>query len=267
MCTADEIAAKARQRVRDFGKYFEVPYTAPTWTLRLTHPMVDAKLLQLWLPDGTLFPTDNYTVDQRNGIVKIKNITDIPEGVGASGYYYEWFLDEDLAYAATLVTDQHLYDRDEMEADGSTFSRMECDVIATGAAAQAMWTLVAEFATDIDVSTPEGMAIPAHQRFAQVQQMASYWEGLYKQQAAMLGIGLDRIEQFHIRRVSRLTNRLVPAFRSREVDDPRPPQRILTPRPTGVQDTEGDDQLVYMPEPPGGIAYGGWGTLGTNGSP
>jgi hypothetical protein len=130
---------------------------------------------------------------------------------------------------------------------------------------QAMWSLLAEFAVDIDVSTPEGMSIPATQRFRQMFEMATFYGQQYKTEAAMLGVGLDRIEQFWLRRISRLTNRLVPILKEREVDDPRPPQRLLLPIPDGMQDDEG--QVVWMPEPPGGISYGGWQSMGTSGIP
>jgi hypothetical protein len=81
----------------------------------------------------------------------------------------------------------------------------------------------------------------------------------------MLGVGLHKVEQFWLRRVAYLTNRLVPIMREREVDDPRPPVRLLPPIPSGIQET-GGNQEVIMPEPPG-ITYGGWQTIGTSGAP
>lgn len=260
MCTPDELAAKARQKVRDFGNYFEVPYTAaPIYTLRLPHPLVDASKLVVWKPDGGPYAATNYVVDQRNGIVKFKTPADLPNGVGCSGYYYEWFLNEDLSFAASVISNQHLYDRPDLKDDGSNFRPVECDTIATGAVAMAMWSLLAEFSTDVDVSTPEGMSIPAHQRFQQAWQIATFWQGQYKEQAAMLGIGLDRIEQFSLRRVALLTGRLVPLFREREIDDHRPPHRLLPLIPTGLQEGQGSE--VVMPEPPSI----GWSTFGTSG--
>lgn len=266
MCSPTDIAARARMKVRDFGHYFEVPYSAvPVNTLRLPHPIVDAKTFTVWTPDGTILDSGGGTaweLDQRNGIVKFKQpLTDLPDGVGCSGYYYEWFLDEDLEYASSIMSNQHLYDTDKA-VDGSGFAPVECDVIATGAVMQAMWTLLAELAVDIDVSTPEGMSIPATQRFRQVWELAGLYTQTYKSEAAMLGVGLERIEQFTLRRIAHLTNRLVPLMREREVDDHRPPQRVLIPIPTGIQGDNGE--LVYMPEPPG-LAYGGWQTLGTSG--
>jgi hypothetical protein len=124
---------------------------------------------------------------------------------------------------------------------------------------------MAELSLDVDVSTPEGISIPATQRFRQATEMAGHLAQVYTDEAAMLGVGLNKVEQFWLRRVAYLTNRLVPILREREVDDPHPPLRLLPPIPAGLQDGEGD--AVYMPEPPGGIGYGGWTTLGTSGLP
>jgi hypothetical protein len=260
MCTTAELAAKARGRLRDFGTYFEVPFSAaPVTTLRLPHPLVDASKFVLWTPSGTVISPSAYMLDQRNGIVSIKVPSDYPDGLGASGYYYEWFLNEDLEFAAEFVAQQHTYDRPQLALDGSDFTGLECNIIAIGAVSQAMWSLLAELSLDVDVSTPEGMSIPVHQRFQQAWQIAQYWDGQYKQQAAMLGVGLDRMEQFDLRRESLTTNRLVPQFRPREIDDPRRPERIVAEIPTGVQ--EGHGQTVQVPEPPAV----GWNTFGTSG--
>jgi hypothetical protein len=267
MCSPAEIAQKVRLKVRDFGHYFEVPYTAaPIYTMRLPHPLVSKSTLTVWQPNSAEIPVDPlvWELDQRNGVIKFADPNLIADGVGVSGYYYEWFLDEDLTYAAGIVSNQHLHDSDKA-ADGSDFEAVECDVIATGAAAQAYYALMAELSLDVDVSTPEGISIPATQRFRQATEMAGFWGQQYTSEAAMLGVGLAKVEQFWLRRVAYLTNRLVPLMREREIDDPRPPMRLLPPIPAGLQDGEGEE--VVMPEPPGGLGYGGWQSYGTSGSP
>jgi hypothetical protein len=268
MCTPAEIASKMRYKLRDFGHYFEVPYTAgPIYTMRLPHPLVDDATLTVWHPDGTVIDPDPavWELDQRNGILKFKDPTTVSDGVGVSGYWYEWFLDEDLEYAASVVSNQHLYDRPG--ADASDFAAVECDIIATGGVAQAWNSLLAELALDIDVSTPEGMSIPASERFRQVLELSGYWAKQYADEAALVGVGLTKVEQLWLRRVARLTNRLVPLIREREVDDMRPPTRLLPPIPAGVLETDGEDTAVVVPEPPGGIGYGGWTTIATSGAP
>jgi hypothetical protein len=266
MCSPAEIAEKVRYKLRDFGHYFEVPFTAaPIYTMRLPHPLVAKDKLTVWQPTSAEIIQDPavWELDQRNGVIKFADPNVIADGVGVSGYYYEWFLDEDLEYAAGIMVNQHLYDRGDATTDD--FTAVECDVLATGAAAQAYYSLMAELSLDVDVSTPEGISIPATQRFHQATEMAGIWSSMYADEAAMLGVGLNKVEQYWLRRVSYTTNRLVPLLKEREIDDMRPPLRLMPPIPDGLQDGEGD--AVYMPEPPGGIGYGGWQTIGTSGNP
>jgi hypothetical protein len=129
----------------------------------------------------------------------------------------------------------------------------------------AYWSLLTEFSTEIDVSTPEGMMIPASQRFQQVQSMFQYWKMKYDEHAAALDVGINKIEVKELRRKSYLTNRYVPVYRGREVDDPRPPVRLYPDI----------DPLVRAPEEDGsdggplnndyGLTGDGWVSMGTSG--
>jgi hypothetical protein len=226
-----DIANRARLRLRDFPIFFEVPFADSASTLRLPHPLIDTEGFQVWAPDGTEAKT-GWSLDPRNGIVKFADPTQFSSGVGCSGYHFTWFLTEDLEYYASVVVAYNSYDRE------ATNDPVEIEVNALGTTIQALWSLSAEFAMDIDVSTPEGMFIPAHQRFAQVWSMLGTTTEEYKHQAAMLGIGLDRIEQFTIRRVAYLTNRFVPVYKSKEVGDWSLPVRLFPTIPDGTMDAD-----------------------------
>lgn len=232
-----DIANRARMRLRDFPVFFEVPYAGSAPTLRLPHPLVDPSGFSVWTPDGTLV-SSGWTLDPRNGIVKFADPTTLPDGVGCSGYHFTWFLTEDLEYYASVALTYNSYDREP------TNEPVEVEVNALGTVINALWALCAEFGTDIDVSTPEGMMIPAHQRFAQVWQMLGVAQEEYKHQAAMLGMGLDRIEQFTLRRVAYLTNRYVPVYKTKEIGDWTYPERIFPAIPDGTMD---DDKTVIAP--------------------
>lgn|SRR5580765_2898116 len=241
MTTLADIAGKARMRLRDFGRYFEVPFAPPAYTIRLPHPVVDGGTFQVFKPDGTVVP-DGYTLDERNGIVKFADLTDWPDGMGCSGYHYEWFLDSDLEYYAGVTSTFHLYGRED--AAVGDFSDQEAEVVAMGAAVNALWSLEAEFSSDIDVSTPEGMMIPANQRFRQVWELLQALTPVYKDAAAMLGVGLERMEQYNLRRIAYLTNRLVPMYMEREVYDRRWPRIVVSPPP---QNLGAADEVVVAP--------------------
>ena len=231
------IANRARLRLRDFPTFFEVPFAGAAPTLRLPHPLVDPDEFKVWTPDGTEVTT-GWSLDPRNGVVKFADPSAHADGIGCSGYHYNGFLTDDLEYYASVTLAYNNYDREP------TDSPVEMEVNALGTTIQALWSLSAEFATDIDVSTPEGMFIPAHQRFAQVWGMLQTTQEEYKHQAAMLGIGLDRIEQFTLRRVAYLTNRYVPVYKTKEVGDWTYPERIFPSIPDGTMD---NDQTAISP--------------------
>jgi hypothetical protein len=235
--TTLDIANRARMRLRDFPVFFEVPYAGMTPTLRLPHPLVDTASFSVFTPTGAPVAT-GWSLDPRNGIVKFQDPTTLPDGVGCSGYYFTWFLTEDLEYYAHVAQSFNNYDREP------TDDPIEAEVNAMGAVVEALWALCAEFGTDIDVSTPEGMMIPAHQRFSQMWGLLAGAQEEYKHHAAMLGMGLDRIEQFTIRRVAYLTNRYVPVYQTKEIGDWTPPVRIFPSIPDGTMDA---DQTAVAP--------------------
>jgi hypothetical protein len=89
--------------------------------------------------------------------------------------------------------------------------------------------------------TSESIHIPASQRFRMVQSLLAYWSNQYETQARSLNIGVDRIEIFNLRRVSRTTNRYVPMFKARELGDYGPTERIF-PNP--------DKEVIQLEEAP-----------------
>lgn len=99
--------------------------------------------------------------------------------------------------------------------------------LALLAAQMVIWTLLIDSATDIDVSSAEGTFIPRTQRYRQLMALQEQLQARYRDICAQLNIGLYRVETFRLRRISRLTNRLVPVFKDREYDDPALPGRIL----------------------------------------
>lgn len=263
--TPTNLADRARNMLRDFPAYFEEihsPLADPT--VKLSRMMV-ATLDIRSTTTGAAVPTTDYTVDTRNGVVGFTNVTGIVDGVSIKGYYYEWFLPEDLEYYAEIAISEHTHNRTDVQ-DFSFFSTEEKHATAVLTVVLALGSLMTELALDIDVSTPEGMMIPAHMRFQQIQQLFQYWQAEYAKRAAMLNLGLERIDIFDLRRVSRLTNRLVPEFRAREIDDPRPPVRVFPEIPTEVAaPEEGGSEGAGAYNPDYGLSADGWTTIGTSG--
>jgi hypothetical protein len=95
----------------------------------------------------------------------------------------------------------------------------------------AIYTLLNDTAFDIDIISPDGVSIPRSERFRQLNEMLQIRRDQYKELCAMLGVGLYRIETLVLRRVSRLTNRLVPIYRPQEIDDRSIAERVRLSMP------------------------------------
>jgi hypothetical protein len=91
----------------------------------------------------------------------------------------------------------------------------------------ALWDIAVGVAQQHDVHTPDGVTIPISQVFQQLMSMINALQSQYMALSSALGVGLYRITQSRLRRVSRTTKRLVPIFRSKEYDDITWPQREL----------------------------------------
>lgn len=286
--TIDGVVSQARSLLRDFPHFFEVDLgRVTTSTIRLPHPNIDGSTLQVYYaPDPgvvadesqtvvlTASNASDWTVDERNGLLKFRNTGVLGKNVIVAGYFYEWFIKEDLEYYSNALVSEHLHGRDLVLED---MDLMEVDVVAMGAVARALWSLVTQFATEVDVQTPEGMSIPAHQRFEQVWTLFQHWEGEYGRRAGALNVGIMAIRVFQMRRTSLQTGRLVPIYVPREYDDPRPPRRVLPPIQTPVTTTATNvastvtGPVHYSVEEIAlegqDLGFGGWRTIGTRGDP
>jgi hypothetical protein len=230
-----EVAAGVRTLLRDFPKYFEISEgPLNVLTIRLPHPLVTATSLQVYtVTDATTALTDSWVLDERNGLLKLTDESLLQSNIVVAGYYHTWFSDTDLAKAIHDTFTEVLYNTEDTL---DTLSDAEIEVAQMGAVVRSLWSLSIELALDIDVSTPEGMFIPAHQRYTQVLQMMQYWENEYTTKAASLNMGLGKLEQWRLRRVSYTTGRYVPVYQDREFDDPRWPKRLYPPVPEGTTD-------------------------------
>lgn len=119
--------------------------------------------------------------------------------------------------------------------------------LALLATANALWGLATDASTDIDITTVEGTHVPRAQRFQQLMAMIDAVQERYKDYCQQLNIGFYRIEQSTLRRVSRITGRLIPIYKDREYDDYSLPVRIIP------EIDHRDDDTSDIPDP----GYGG----------
>lgn len=236
MATMEDIASGSRTYLRDFPQFFEIDHgPLNTLTIRLPHPLISASTIGVYIVDTTVTPavstaTTAWQLDERNGLLKLTDATALGKRVLVTGYHFNWFLDSDLDFFASKVWGEMSY-YDDLRLIGLEPAQLE--VIQLGTVVQALWSLLVELSLDIDVSTPEGMFIPARQRYTQVLQMMQGFEAQYTAKASLMNMGLGGLSQFRLRRVAYLTGRYVPVYKEREIDDHRPPERIYPPIPEG----------------------------------
>lgn len=274
MATMADFTTGARTLLRDFPQFFEVDQgPLNTLTIRLPHPLISAATVSVYVSDTTVDPivtvkTTAWQLDERNGLIKLTDDSFLGKRVVINGYYFTWFLDSDLSFHAKQVWGEMTYYGD-LTLVGLSDAQEE--VVDLGTVVHALWSLAIELSLDIDVSTPEGMFIPARQRFTQVMQMLGVYEEEYTSKAGMMNMGLGALEQFKLRRVALLTGRYVPVYKDREIDDHYPPERLYPPIPEGGPSTGAVDYItgvigVSSVEEVGRNGQDiGWVSIGTSG--
>lgn len=234
----------ARNYLRDFPKFFQVNVDAVGRTYELGNPNIDADSLWVATVVGstvTELTSSQYSLDVRNGIIRLASTPASGAKLMVEGYYYEWLLPADLEFYAERSINFHkpTINIPLEQANGAVL-----DVIGLGALVEALQALMTEFARDIDVMTSESIHIPGSQRFRMLQSLCQQWEVEYRKHANNLNIGPEKIDQFSLRRVSRTTNRLVPLYQVKEIGDFGPMERIFAEQNEGHILVEESDEKM-----------------------
>ena len=239
-----KISTIARTYLRDFPRFFQVTFDVAGRTYELGHTNIDSE--SLWVATYTsnatteLAPTQ-YSLDERNGILRLTSTPTQGSKIMVEGYFYEWVTPSDLDFYTQRAVEKHIR---ALNVGIDELSDMMVNAIGIAAITECLWALMTEYSRDIDVITSESVHIPASQRFRMVQALLSQWEAEYKRHATALNIGIDRVEVFSLRRTSRTTNRLVPLYKPKEFGDYSPLERLWPDIDTGVIDREvSDDNL------------------------
>ena len=258
--SVNTITTIARGFLRDFPKFFQVSFNAVGRTYELGNPNIDAD--SLWVASYTnsapvtitsdTSASSYYSLDARNGILRFNQTPPSGSNILVEGYSYEWVLPSDLEFYANHAIEQHVYN---LDLPLENMSGIVIDTIGMSCVVEALWGLLTEYSRDIDVTTSESVHIPASQRFRMVQSLLDYWSKAYEKQAKALNIGLERIEIMNLRRVSRSTNRYVPIYKSKELGEYGPIERLFPEIGDGVINIEEpeDEQIrnVYVAVEPG----------------
>lgn len=247
------IIARVRSEVGDFGSPFRDDFTGggelSIFDLSETN-IVAAGVVATLVVQGELTQLvqgTDYAVDSREGRIVLlggRGPLQHDQMLMVSGAAEGMFTDEELTRYVTDALHQHVYGRTVQTRyrDSFGFIRYTDDpislvtlppveepLLAYLAVVNVLWTLATDAASDASISTAEGTSVDRAARYRQLMEHLDSIQGRYNALAQQLNVGLGRIEQFTLRRVSRTTNRLVPIFREREYDDAGYPQRLLPP--------------------------------------
>lgn len=208
------------------------------------------------VPYRDIAQVPQYSLEASTGILTFVTAPTNNAIVVVHGTQDRYFLDSELTGFINTAVTQHSYNR--TDAFGSAITMLSIPPVeeyplAILASIEALWVLATDSAFDINISAPDGVVIPRNQRYQQLTGIIAQRWDQYHQLCSALNIGLNRLEMGTLRRVSRLTNKLVPIYMAQEIDDSRKPERVYiqndllgrTPLPeySGVYDiqvTQGD---------------------------
>lgn len=239
----ETVTTTARNFLRDFPKFFQTSFEATTRTYELGHPNIDTDSLYIATYTSstpTALAASAFSLDARNGILRLSSTPTSNSSLMVEGYYYEWILPADLTFYAKIAIEEHAYN---LSTSLENMSEIVINTIGMATVVHSLWALLSEYSRDIDVMTSESVHIPGSQRYRMVQSLLEYWQAAYDKNARALNIGVNRIEMMNLSRVSRLTNRYIPIYRGREIGDYGPIKRVFPDRDKEtieVEDT-GDD--------------------------
>lgn len=236
MATLADIENIARTYLRDFPKFFQASFDVIGRTYELGQINVDTD--SLWVAvyttsggSASALSATEYSLDERNGVLRLGSTYPTGTKLLVEGYYYEWVTPSDLNFYSQRALEKHLH---TINLTINQLADVVINAIGIAAICECLWALMTEYSRDIDVITSESVHIPASQRFRMVQALLMQWEKEYERHATNLNIGFDRLEVFNLRRVSRTTNRLIPLYKQKEFGDYSPLERLWPEIDTGV---------------------------------
>lgn len=231
MALLTDLVSRVRLELGDMPKQFSYTATGDGVTKDFDtkiKPLESSTLLVTVNGTPVTQPT-GYTVEKDLGVFHFATAPALNAVIKFVGTSYRYFSDSDLQIFVNTAVTQHCHQRTDNFGSQMTLSLLppvEEYPIAILASIEALWALATDASFDIDIQAPDGVMIPRSERYRQLSQIIQQRMDQYKQLSSALNIGLWRIEMGTLRRVSRLTNKLVPMYLAQEINDSRKPERV-----------------------------------------
>jgi hypothetical protein len=233
MATTSALIDRVRLEIGDQASSFDLAFKSDGVSVRYETGQfpVDGAQLEVWVDDVVQADAD-VAVEERTGALLFTTAPAADVFIRVRGLKYRYFGGTDIATFVGDAAAQHLYNRVDAYSRSITLYTMpviEEYPLALLAATLCLFALATDSSFDIDISAPDGVHIPRSERYRQLMEMVATRQQQYRELCAALNIGLERIEVFNFRRVSRTTNRLIPLYVPQEIDDRSFPQRVYLP--------------------------------------
>jgi hypothetical protein len=243
-----DLTARVRLELGDLPKQFSLTFSGngaiKDFPLAI-HP-IDIYTLSVSVNGTPVAYPAGYTVEENAGVIHFVTAPALNASIVVTGRSFRYFTDDDICTFVNTAVTQHTYNRTNNLGSQMTIALIpvvEEYPLAILATVEALWALATDASFDIDIQAPDGVMIPRSERYRQLTQIIQQRMEQYKQLSSALNIGLWRIEMGNLRRVSRMTNKLVPIFMPQEIDDSRKPERVYiqndlngrTPLPTTAE--------------------------------
>ena len=231
MAVLADLTSRVRLELGDMPTQFTFKATGDgtTKVFDLKVKPVENTTLLVTINGDPLATPEFYSVQQDLGVVTFVSAPPANAVIAVVGTHYRYFTDTDINRFVNTAVEQHTYQRTDGYGSQMTINlipAVEEYPLAILATIEALWALATDASFDINITSPDGVLIPRSDRYRQLTQMIATRTDQYKQLSSALNIGLWRIEMGTLRRVSRLTNKLVPLYLAQEMDDSRRPERV-----------------------------------------
>jgi hypothetical protein len=270
MADREKIIARVRTELGDFGSSFRDVFLGTGELDSYDLSVINVDSVGVTVTSGSsvdvLTSPADFSLDARAGRVLLAGAyAPLPDSVKltVTGTNFGMFSDADIDLlmeeAILLHTkgrtvrhryrDQHgfiRYSDEPMTLE--TLPAVEGLPLALLVTINALWVLATDASGTTNVDTSDGTHIDRRSRYEQLINQIGLVEERYRDICSSLNVGLERIEMFDLRRVSRTTGRLVPLFKAQEYDDYSLPTRKIP----AVDAQDEDDSNIPS------IAYWGW---------
>ena len=244
MATLATLSERIRYELGDIPRSFVETFEGDGSTTRYQLSIAPIEGSSLIVKVNGVNVSNSTSVEEQSGMVVLA-VAPIPGyNVVISGTAFKYFTTSEISQYINTAFIQHAGSTTDSNGSRATLlslAGIEEYPLILLASTMALYTLATDAAFDIDIISPDGVSIPRSERFRQLSEMITARKEQYRELCNLLNIGLHRIEVFNLRRISRLTNKLVPIYRPQEIDDASLPQRVRLSIPNyGDITPEGD---------------------------